>query len=46
MNNPKVDENQGNIYRYINIFQANVEEGIIFQTGDTPQAKTKRHNIV
>lgn len=46
MNNSKEDENQGNIYSNVNIFQANVEKGTIFQAGDMAQAKTKRNNIV
>lgn len=27
MNNSRKDENEGNIYSYVSIFQANVEEG-------------------
>lgn len=46
MNNSKEDENQGNIYSNVNIFQANVEEGTIFQAWDMAQAKTERNNIV
>ena len=35
MNDSTEGENQGNIYSYISIFQANVETGTIFWAGDT-----------
>ena len=46
MNNSREEESEGNMYSYICIFQADVEEGTIFQTGDIAEAEMKRHDRV